>query len=105
MTLIEQIKADREAGTPGDWSVDWNGADFWVGPATVYGGWSKPAADTSRIARVPNIEAALLAADELAQLMDGPWRSDGKEAVYHYRWQDVDDALAAFRKAIAGADQ
>lgn len=87
MTLIDEIKRDREFGSPGDWTLeiltssDPNG-DEWETDVEVLSasgthihshdlGYSDETdarikADTRRIARVPDMEAALMAADELA---------------------------------------
>ena len=92
MTLIDQIKADREAGTPG--RIDavkqftlnitrcgWN--------ALVWSKRSHIRADARRIERIPDMESALLAAAELAEVVE----SNG---LVH----EIDDALEKFRKAI-----
>lgn len=119
MTMIDDIKRDREAGTPGPWKATRNTA-FWeievpeawgqvepgVLPYSIGDVCASDPGDTKglqelnarRIARVPDMEAALIAADELAtrvqQQQDGwPMRTDY-----------ITDALAAYRKAT-GADQ
>lgn len=76
---LEQIKADREAGTQGDWHVveDWHGEDVQgyninnpcveiVGCEGLLG---CKGIDARRIARVPDLEAALVEAVELLQLL------------------------------------
>lgn len=98
MNLIDQIKADREAGTPGridaakqlTLNIARSGWNLVV--------WSKRAtirADARRIARVPDMEAALIAAAELADLVDA-YLSD--ERLDNLTSQG--SALDAFRKAI-----
>jgi hypothetical protein len=90
MTLIEQIKADREAGTAGPWakmhdhpdpavaaslarirSKDdrvWSGNEIALVFCCDYinDGRQEQEYNARRIARVPDMEEALLAADELA---------------------------------------
>lgn len=77
--LIEQIKRDREAGTPGPWAAKKSAfevfnvdhgemkyeiaADFTL-IAALYSSDIDP--DARRIARVPAMEEALLAAEKLA---------------------------------------
>jgi hypothetical protein len=88
MTLIDDIKRDREAGTP----------DL----AAAYCDWglysaNQVFADCARQARVPDMEAALIAADELARAID-------KEELTAMKWavsisDEVQKALAAYRKA------
>ena len=134
MTLIEQIKADREAGTAGPWAkmhdhpnpdvaaslariqpkVErvWNGNEI----AMVFccdhieDGRQEQEYNARRIARVPDMEAALLAADELADAMgecvdklesvirgefDGAW---GEGEIENLLLPYV-KTLAAYRKA------
>lgn len=85
MNMIEQIKADREAGTQGPWCTDTEdqggaGSDAYVSvgngsqyvariicysPLTLH---DRPYKENARrIARVPGMEAALIAADDLAK--------------------------------------
>ncbi|MFG6524451.1 hypothetical protein [Sulfitobacter sp. M23508] len=56
--------------------------------------------DARRIARVPDMEAALLAAEELANALEAYNRGGAGPLT---GWQDVEDALAAFRKATGAA--
>jgi len=84
MSLIDDIRRDREAGTPGDWSaalgrgchgviaaeLPEDGANF---VALVANDKDTPEreptrfANARRIARVPQLEARVLSADELAE--------------------------------------
>ena len=108
MTMIEQIKRDREAGTPGPWMARWpvgpehpfmdaacnhaqkpSGGDYYMSVSGIC-----EAPDARRIVRAPDMEAALLAADELARMA-------ARMLVDHYD-NRVDDALAAYRKATKG---
>ncbi|MBQ2263250.1 MAG: hypothetical protein II336_18050 [Loktanella sp.] len=124
MTLIEQIKADREAGTAGPWAVD-DPSEEW--PAAIEapsgqevlsgcgccGSPNLSGVDARRIARVPDMEAGLLAADELAReceriapivaevtrdaQLGGPYgvMSDNK----------FSEKLAAYRRAVEGGGE
>jgi hypothetical protein len=130
MNLIDQIKADREEGTPGPWNAcnmvhadrgnqmtpdeigeyvansvrmgDMSRFLFVSGKHTDggdcdvchTGNGPRGTANTRRIARVPDMEAALLAAAELADAVDGYDPDDQCACAYLYF------ALAAFRKAI-----
>jgi hypothetical protein len=118
MSLIDDIKRDRDAGTPGPWIQN-------LGMLTKYDGdTTKPIevaglgmahfsagslsfchqiANSRRIARVPDMEAALLAAENLANAVsvlsgaaclddDGP--SD---------WENMRSALVAYREATKQA--
>ena len=65
--------------------------------------WKQAAVDARRIARAPRMEAALLAAEELADAAargECPWRDGTSE---HREWHKVTaSALAAYRKAMEG---
>lgn len=80
MSLIDDIRKDREAGTPGEWSLE-NRGPISIRVITAKDGqveladaWSKDGdsglddlgadANARRIARVPDMEAALLAMTE-----------------------------------------
>lgn len=109
--LLDQIKADREAGTPGPWA--WEGGEMVCADGKVIdhvsyeGMWfarydeAEDAANARRIARVPDMEAALLAAGELADaagvMMDQCDDGDGYTEAAAIR---AANAIAAFRKAI-----
>lgn len=75
MTLLDDIKRDREAGTPGPWLVsdEWNvtGLEYEVvaGSASVSSD-KESEANARRIAHVPDMEAALLAAEGCANWCD-----------------------------------
>jgi hypothetical protein len=116
MSLIDDIKRDQSAGTPGPWWTRsrYNGTDMGCAiiavrtdsgqlpgnPTRGMVGWAsailntearKCEANARRIARVPDMEAALIAAERLA---------DAAHATIH---DDCDtslvDALAAYRAA------
>lgn len=100
MTLIEQIKADRGAGTAGPWVID-DGyittIKYFIAVCSVSGGVP---ADKRRIARVPDMEEALLAADELAKAVDHERNMPCQDIDMQLRAiASVNDALAAYRKA------
>lgn len=116
MSLIDDIKRDREAGTPGPWLPDecegeiiheHSGAGTWVAAVCCGEYCSEPSeqADTRRIARVPEIEAALLAAEDhlvaaLKAISDGYARTDISHEDFRVKAaQFADDALAAYREA------
>lgn len=106
MSLIEKIKADREAGTPGPFVISFESIDPEWCVVTTAGGsifanvHSAGNGETNarRIARVPEMEASLLAAEELAQAL---------EAAAHNKGTNPDDvkrtaaALVAYREATA----
>lgn len=133
MNMIEQIKADREAGTPGPWSghnmvgaggkpltpdeigeyvcnsvkMGKEGQFLFVGGKHEDGGdcdichtgnGPRGAANTARIARVPDMEAALIAADELAVLVNAVLIN---EKLDNFAAQQV--ALDAYVAAIGAA--
>lgn len=87
MSMIEDIKRDREAGTPGPWSAftdDTAPHTNIVSPvphtSCVFSlaGRDKRHPDIDRLCRVPDMEAALIAAEELA---------DAAECIRH--WHDA----------------
>ena len=77
MSMIDDIKRDREAGTQGPWFVrtlenfGWNIVQYIGGDKHNISrvGKTNSETDARRIARVPDMEAALLAADELARAL------------------------------------
>lgn len=90
MSILDQIKADREAGTPGEWHLDttegWSGREWqirsdtcgrdmgegFMGNAPYYPWQSDKIADARRIARVPQLERIALAGldpDFIAQVI------------------------------------
>lgn len=116
MSLIDDIKRDREAGTPGPWKLEtvptscgvchrvgeWpsRGAHKTSGaclyedyPPTTAAGNTETYSNARRIARVPDLEAALLAADELAR------RVHQQQEGWPMRADYIATALAAYRKA------
>ncbi len=110
MSMIEDIRKDREAGTPGPWRA--GASDFYPGldgPLTVRvytdhpvnefdacGDKSRPNAE--RIARVPDMEAALLAAEELADAVD-EWGAKGRTEATAAA---LNTALGNYRAATEG---
>ncbi len=117
MSLIDDIKRDREAGTPGPWHLhdckDWDGRatyhyqEVWtedcdVIAAEVYRAHNDGgSANMSRIARIPEMEAALLAAEELAEAVEGEDQMMCQD--WNLQNQVVERkqaALAAFKKAL-----
>lgn len=107
--LLDQIKADREAGTPGPWA--WEGGEMVCADGKVIdhvsyeGMWfarydeAEDAANARRIARVPDMETALLAAGELADKLEAMDAQDDG-ALLDTDFDDLMAALAAFRSAI-----
>ena len=105
MTIIDDIKRDREAGTPGDWYVEYkHGSTRLIMPKhpdpcqmcdeTYYPWVPENLSDWERIARVPQMEAALLAAEELAKATE--WAANNLRGIS----ANQRDALDAFRKAL-----
>lgn len=130
MSLIDDIKRDREAGTPGPWSGhnmvhadrgdqmtpeevgEYVANSVRMGESSRFlfvsgkhedggccdvchtGNGPRGPANTRRIARVPDMEAALLAAVELADASDEYMQADGLTFIRMH------NALTAFRKAI-----
>lgn len=106
MSMIDDIKRDREAGTPGATAVWGHHTPGFFTVAQCY-------ADAARRARVPDLEAAYLAlaarvkaADELAEASDRLARF----AFSHMTGgrQDLVDntaaALAAYRAAVGASE-
>ena len=120
MSLIDDIRKDREAGTPGPWDVmfrEFDGSslismgDVKTGPhmqanMPFYADRPRDRNDARRIARVPELEAALLAAEELVSAAmtlcikaNNPMKAGRKWATY-----DVDvmtDAVSHYKSAHA----
>ena len=107
MSLLDEIKRDREAGTPGPWcnshldtrefEVEENGQPV----GETYGRDDETFANARRCVRVPDMEKALLAAEKLAKatdaLMERDTETSGSAEQPYY--DDVDAALAAYRAA------
>ena len=124
--LIDDIKRDREAGTPGPWGLltdtginsphssgllfsAWSprviddtkeDGESWLAMRTRtdparYAMRSETHSNARRIARIPQMEAALLAAVELADCVEQDWQ----EASYA-EFVEMKDKLTAFRKAL-----
>jgi hypothetical protein len=114
MSMIDDIKRDREAGTPGNWKhytkgrlerIEAPGRVYEKGGSTCVAGIHKIGskggagagcflANAARIARVPGMEAALLDAYELARQVALMLSDDGCVA------DDIDTALAVFLAAV-----
>jgi hypothetical protein len=50
----------------------------------------------------PDLARLVVAAGDLAEIMDKPDQSDGMQSRYHYDWHKVDDALARFHAIAEG---
>lgn len=115
MTLIDDIRKDREAGTPGPWDGRYV-EDGMPTDVCKFGVISTSAGhetarvwgleDAYRIARVPDMEAALLAAEELAEAVVA-WREQYIAAGAMPLDEDVIEdmlcsSLAAYREATGG---
>lgn len=131
MNLIDQIKADREAGTPGPWAYEAHGDTMQYGVGVCHAISDIEMAfplsgqvdsdvmvtdpvcvevngqtNARRIARVPDMEAALLAAaDHLVAALEAVLAGYPDQDISHedYRVKVAhfaEDALTAFRKAI-----
>jgi len=138
MSLIEDIKRDRESGTPDQWNVSGARSSFqgkghqinapslagvaWIGYESDH--HAACLSDARRIARVPDMEAALIAADELkktAKLLaaimqsemtrqggkpfSGTWTipSMGESATCNEVLDRIDTALGNFSAATGAA--
>ena len=103
MSLLDEIKKDMESGTPGRWEKSYG--FLVVDPRDErpickfrrYGNDAQERADVNRTVRIPDMEKALLAAEELAKLMSKPMAIVAGK--YSYDDDAVDAALAAFRDA------
>ena len=114
MSLIDDIKRDREGATPEPWEVIENrpcpgwvevvGPSFTPNAPTIatdltQDDWTARRRDARRIARVPDMEAALLAAEELAALLEEYRRKVPLGHQPHMIAHRADNALATYRKA------
>ena len=81
MSMIDDIKRDREAGTQGPWkhgsTVGGWDAVTCEGPTPIAVLALNEPVNATRIARVPDMEAALIAAEELADAVD-EWGAKGR---------------------------
>ena len=104
---IEQLRADMEAGTQGDWDIH-NGMSS--RPLEVAGCYfahfsnysdSPPhrAANARRIARVPQLERIALAAEALAKIVDDSCIPNAEMDEDTYLIDTLTKALAAYREA------
>lgn len=112
MSMIDDIKRDREAGTPGPWinskfgcqvltGDSWSsicmlkGAAGWEDGRGAYEQdymWQIQEANARRIARLPDLEAKYIALKEAAdELADALESSDP--------WPEIESALARYREA------
>lgn len=117
MSMIEDIKRDREAGTPGPWGngrtgeeqrliLSRGGKGRYVCNVQIFqtprhmGLWEEDSreANARRIARVPELEAALLAAEELADAVD-EWGAKGRTEATAAA---LNTALGNYRAATEG---
>ena len=123
MSMIEDIKRDLEAGTPGPWRHDgYNGAQAYGSCDTIdcavlgrvataesltkqdpdgrtFSASGDEFTNARRIARVPDMEAALLAAEELADAVD-EWGAKGRTEATAAA---LNTALGNYRAATGGA--
>jgi hypothetical protein len=107
MSMIDDIKRDREDGTPGPWVAKWpvrsdhpfidakcnfaekpSGGAYYMNVSGLC-----EAQDARRIARVPDMEAALLAAQMLVDALDA-----------NAPIEQIETALAAYRKATGARE-
>ncbi len=119
MTLIEQIKRDREAGTPGPWDntgthglptefgVYADGGRSVCSTGSYYDGsdrtYHENVINAKRCARVPAMEEALLAAVEamtLVQQATDKLHKDGMKPGWGVAKDLMNEALAIHRKAL-----
>lgn len=104
-SIFDQIKADREAGTPGDWSA----IPMHISEDEPYveaqEGWriANASSDVNarRIARVPQLERIALAAEGFAALAEDMMEDLVKHGGYTFEddFKAELDALTAFREA------
>lgn len=122
MSLIDDIKHDLEEGTPGKFIADFDGEDDFDGVPIMsehrggsfvaiancpvdYTDREQRVADTRRLSRVPDMEAALLAAEDhlvaaLEAISEGYARSDISHEDFMVKAAHfADDALSAYREA------
>ena len=116
MSMIDDIKRDREAGTPGPWAVCGDGArvkpvphDQWLQPIAdvsseirwdneTWGNLGRVSLNARRIARVPDMEAALIEAMEaLKALVSANNSTDGM--AMRKAWDKADAAIARAKPA------
>lgn len=102
MTIFDDIRKDREAGSPGNWvkSVDGSGFVFLSSeetfkPVCEVGPEGEPGVgeDTDRIARVPQLEAIALAAEKLERIFIKILDSHDIGVL------EAEEAIEAFRKS------
>ncbi|MBO9437306.1 hypothetical protein J7354_01400 [Sulfitobacter sp. R18_2] len=116
MSMIDAIRKDREAGTRGPWKVVdcdslgercthyyqevWNQeTDILVTTEVTRAHNDGGRANVRRCARVPDMEAALLAAEELADAVD-EWGAKGRTEATAAA---LNTALGNYRAATGGA--
>lgn len=116
MTIFDDIRKDREAGTPGEWLMGYHG-DVYTGEIRCaldsdYDGaiadWVG-IFDARRIARVPRLERIALAAEELAKRAQAVFISEYVNTKHIDAAKDYYDsnmnALAAFRAACGEGEE
>lgn len=101
MIDIDNLKADREAGTPGPWVLEYPDATWGIVPGSKRGyifmscffekGDGHDVRNARRIARVPDLETAVIAAEALADAVTG--YSDQSTMP-----DQIGEALAAYRE-------
>ncbi len=116
---IKEVIADREAGIAENWVVKWrtDGTSI-ISMGSVESGphmqadlpfekdWIRDVANARRIARVPELEAAVIAAEELADMVDtfrsrGPTPAGGGRVILEIDIVNLERALAAYREATS----
>jgi len=112
MSMIEDIKRDREASyDKGSWKPHKGEYQWWAYTASGYPVCSISGCDyehrARRIARVPDMEAALIAAEELADavsaLTSRPDSANGGRLILTVDVNRAEQKLAAYRAATGAA--
>lgn len=108
MSMIDDIKRDREAGTQGSWSAFTDDTAPHTNIVSVVpytscvfslAGRDKRHPDIERLCRVPQMEAALIAAEELADAVD-EWGAKGRTEATA---ASLNTALGNYRAATGAA--
>ena len=101
--MIDQVRADCASGAPGAWAVARNGdvrelrdgkGDLIMSDKQFYPTCPWRDADWSRVARVPEMEVALLAAEQLSAAVAA------YDADPHSNWMDVVRANLRFASTV-----
>lgn len=110
---IEDIKADREAGTPGPWLVEREGGtwlrtsdhkDAYIAMSCIRDDPSEKAHDVinaRRIARLPELEVAVIAAEKLADAAQAIADDYDVGHWSEYKESALVVALSAYREATS----